>query len=163
MIRKSSKVPAVAALSMTLAAVALAQTDAAPLKITPNGSQVAVPGASDNFTGAVRIDMRFSAEAPARVSGGQVTFDPAARTAWHTHPLGQTLIITSGVGLVQRWGGPMQEIRAGDVVWVPPGQKHWHGAARGTEMSHLAATEQLDGKTVDWLEKVTDAQYLNSK
>jgi quercetin dioxygenase-like cupin family protein len=163
MTSKSIKAVAAAAASSAFVALALAETDAAPLKITRNGSQDTARGASENFTGAVRVDMRFKGEAPARISGGQATFDPGARTAWHTHPLGQTLIVSSGVGLVQRWGGPIQEIRPGDVVWIPPGAKHWHGAAPGSAMSHLAIAEQLDGKTVDWLEKVTDAQYRDSK
>jgi quercetin dioxygenase-like cupin family protein len=147
-----------AALSLCCAAWALAQTEAG-LKITRNGAQGAVRAPSDNFTGVARIDLSFKGEAPARISGGQVSFEPGARTAWHTHPLGQTLIVTSGVGLVQRWGGPVQEIRPGDIVWIPPGEKHWHGASPANAMSHLAITEQLDGKTVEWLEKVTDAQY----
>lgn len=135
-----------------------AQTEPA-LRISPAGAQPSVAGASENFTGQVRVEMRFSADAPARASGGLVTFEPGARTAWHTHPLGQTLLVMQGVGRVQRWGGPVQEIKAGDVVWIPPGTKHWHGAAPSTGMSHLAISEHLDGKTVDWLEKVSDAQY----
>jgi len=101
----------------------------------------------------------FTASAPARVAGAHVTFEPAARTAWHTHPLGQTLIVTSGLGRAQRWGGPIEEIRPGDVVWFPPGEKHWHGASPATAMTHIAIQEQLDGKAVDWLEKVSDEQY----
>ena len=128
----------------------------------PSCSTGAVPsarGSEANFTGAVRIDTAFRAGAPARVSGGTVTFEPGARTAWHTHPLGQTLIVTAGVGWVQHRGGPVQEIRPGDVVWVPPGVKHWHGATATTGMAHVAISEQLDGKSADWMEKVGDAQY----
>jgi quercetin dioxygenase-like cupin family protein len=107
----------------------------------------------------VRVDSRFQAAAPARVGGGIVTFEPSARTAWHSHPLGQTLIVTAGVGLVQQWDGPVQEIRPGDVVWIPPGAKHWHGASPTMGMSHVAIAEAFDGKSTDWMEKVSDAQY----
>ncbi len=107
----------------------------------------------------MRVDSSFQASAPARISGARVLFEPGARTAWHTHPLGQTLIVTAGTGRVQRWGDPMDEIRQGDVVWIPPGQKHWHGAAPNSSMTHIAITEQLDGKAVEWMEKVSDAQY----
>jgi quercetin dioxygenase-like cupin family protein len=107
----------------------------------------------------VRIDPLFQANDPARAVGASVTFEAGARTAWHTHPLGQTLIVTAGCGRVRRWGGPIEEIRPGDVVWIPPGEKHWHGAAATTAMTHIAIQEQLDGKTVDWLEKVSDEQY----
>ena len=107
----------------------------------------------------MRVDQQFQASAPGRASGARVTFEPGARTAWHSHPLGQTLIVTSGVGRVQRWGDPVDEIRPGDVVWIPAGQKHWHGASPTTAMSHIAIVEQLDGKSVDWMEKVTDEQY----
>ena len=124
-----------------------------------NGSVPSARGSEANFTGVVRIDMAFRADAPARVSGGTVTFKPGARTAWHTHPLGQTLIVTAGVGWVQHWGGPVQEIRPGDVVWIPPGVKHWHGATATTGMTHIAISERLDGKSVDWMEQVSDAQY----
>jgi quercetin dioxygenase-like cupin family protein len=111
------------------------------------------------FTGQVRLDPLFQAAAPARVGGASVTFEPGARTAWHTHPLGQTLVITSGLGWAQREGGPVEEIRPGDVVWFAPGEKHWHGATPTTAMTHIAIQEALDGKAVDWLEKVSDAQY----
>ena len=111
------------------------------------------------FTGNVRVAYLFPANAPARATGGQVMFDAGARTAWHAHPMGQTLIVTAGAGRVQFWGGPIQEIRPGDVVWTPPGQKHWHGAAPATPMTHIAVQEQIDGKTAEWFEKVTDAQY----
>jgi len=145
-------------LSLSIAASAAAQGEA-PLKITRNGAQPSVRGASENFTGTVRVDSLFNTEAPARVGGGLVTFEPGARTAWHTHPLGQTLIVTQGVGLVQRWGAAVQEIRPGDLVWIPPGVKHWHGAAPTQGMSHYAISESLDGKSVEWLEKVSDGQY----
>jgi quercetin dioxygenase-like cupin family protein len=149
---------AVAFTFLSLAASALAQSDQG-LRISRNGSQPATVGAAQNFTGRVRVETPFRADAPARVGGGLVTFEPGARTAWHTHPLGQTLIVTQGVGRVQRWGGPIQEIRPGDVVWIPPGEKHWHGAAPSAGMSHIAISESLDGKTVDWLEHVSDSQY----
>ena len=116
-------------------------------------------GPADYFTGTVRVDMLFNAPDPARVVGAHVTFEPGARTAWHTHPLGQTLVVLSGCGRVQLWGGAIQEIRPGDVVWIAPGEKHWHGAAPTTAMTHLAIQEKLDGKAVDWLEQVSDAQY----
>ena len=123
------------------------------------GSQPSRKGPEDWFTGTVRIDPLFDRSEPARVSGASVTFEPGARTAWHTHPLGQTLIVTAGAGRVQQWGGPMQEIRPGDIVWFPAGEKHWHGAAPATAMTHIAVQEQLDGKAVDWLEHVSDEQY----
>jgi quercetin dioxygenase-like cupin family protein len=123
------------------------------------GSQPSGKGPADWFTGSVRVDPLFSAPAPARVVGASVTFEPGARTAWHTHPLGQTLIVTAGWGRAQRWGGPIEEIRPGDVVWIPPGEKHWHGATPTTAMTHFAIQEQLDGKAVDWMEKVSEEQY----
>ena len=130
------------------------------MKIQRNGSQASIKGPADWFTGTVRIDPLFlQAEEPARATGADVTFEPSARTAWHTHPMGQTLIVTVGCGLVQVWGGPIEEIRPGDVVWFPPGEKHWHGAAPNTSMTHIAIQEQLDGKTVEWLEQVSDEQY----
>jgi quercetin dioxygenase-like cupin family protein len=107
----------------------------------------------------VRVDSRFQGTAPARIGGGIVTFEPGARTAWHTHPLGQTLIVTAGVGLVQEWDGPVQEIRPGDIVWIPPGVKHWHGATTTNGMSHIAVSEALDGKSVAWMEQVSEDQY----
>ncbi|MES2999487.1 MAG: cupin domain-containing protein, partial [Pseudomonadota bacterium] len=143
-------------LSLALSGGALAQADGG-LKITRNGSVPAVRGAAENFSGNVRVEMPFRGDEPARVSGGLVTFEAKARTAWHTHPLGQTLIVTEGVGLVQRAGGPIHEIRRGDIVWIPPGEKHWHGASATSSMSHYAIAEQLNGKAVDWLEKVADA------
>jgi quercetin dioxygenase-like cupin family protein len=129
------------------------------MEIMRNGSQPSGKGPADWFTGSVRIDPLFSAPEPARVACALVTFEPAARTAWHTHPLGQILIITSGRGCVQREGGPVEEVRPGDVVWFPPGEKHWHGAAATTAVTHIAMQERLDGKAVDWLEKVSDEQY----
>jgi quercetin dioxygenase-like cupin family protein len=123
------------------------------------GSQPSNKGPADWFTGTVRIDPLFQTNAPARAAGASVTFEPGARTAWHTHPLGQTLIVTAGCGRAQRWGGPIEEIRPSDVIWFPAGEKHWHGAAPATAMTHLAIQEQLDGKLVDWLEKVSDEQY----
>jgi quercetin dioxygenase-like cupin family protein len=123
------------------------------------GSQPSGKGPADWFTGTVRLDPLFQASAPARVAGASVTFEPGARTAWHTHPLGQTLIVTAGCGWVQRDGGIVEEIRPGDVVWFPPGEKHWHGATPTTAMTHIAIQESLDGKTVEWLEKVSDEQY----
>ena len=129
------------------------------MKVTRNGSQSSAKGPSDWFTGVVRIDQPFQAPDPARVGGAVVTFEPAARTAWHTHPLGQTLIVTAGCGWAQREGGPVEEIRPGDVVWFEPGEKHWHGATPSTAMAHIAIAEKQDGKVVDWLEKVSDEQY----
>jgi quercetin dioxygenase-like cupin family protein len=129
------------------------------MQITRNGSQPSGKGPGDYFTGTVRIDPLFSAPDPARVRGASVTFEPGARTAWHTHPLGQTLIVTAGFGRVQREGGPVEEIRPGDVVWFAPGEKHWHGASPATAMTHIALQEALDGKVVDWMEQVSDAQY----
>ena len=129
------------------------------MEIKRSGSQPSGKGPADYFTGAVRVDPLFQAPDPARVRGASVTFEPGARTAWHTHPLGQTLIVTSGCGRVQAWGGPVDEIRPGDVVWFPPGEKHWHGATPTTAMTHIAIQEALDGKTVDWLEHVSDEQY----
>jgi len=129
------------------------------MEIKRVGSQASSSGPAEYFTGTVRIDPLFEAKAPARALGSSVTFEPGARTAWHTHPLGQTLIVTAGCGWVQREGGPVEEIRPGDVIWFPPGEKHWHGATRSTGMTHIAILEQLDGKTSDWMEKVTDEEY----
>ena len=129
------------------------------MEITRIGSQPSAKGPADWFTGTVRIDPLFQAHAPARAAGASVTFEPGARTAWHTHPLGQTLIVTAGCGWVQREGGPVEEVHPGDVVWFPPGEKHWHGASPTTAMTHIAIQEQLDGKVVDWLEHVSDEQY----
>ena len=129
------------------------------MDIKRSGSQPSRKGSEDWFTGTVRIDPMFEAPGPARVSGASVTFEPGARTAWHTHPLGQTLIVTAGLGWAQTEGGEVQEIRAGDVVWFSPGEKHWHGASPTTAVTHIAIQESLNGKPVDWLEKVSDEQY----
>lgn len=129
------------------------------MDITKTGSQASAKGPTDWFTGVVRIDSPFQRNAPARIGGAIVTFENGARTAWHTHPLGQTLIVTAGCGRVQREGGSIEEIHSGDVVWFAPGEKHWHGAAPTTAMTHIALQEQLDGKAVDWQEQVSDAQY----
>ena len=129
------------------------------MDIKRSGSQSSGKGPAEYFTGSVRIDPLFKASNPSRASGGRVTFEPGARTAWHTHPLGQTLIVTAGCGLVQRWGGQIEEIRPGDVVSIPPGEKHWHGATATTAMTHIAIQENLDGKAVEWMEKVSDEQY----
>jgi quercetin dioxygenase-like cupin family protein len=130
------------------------------MEITRNGSIPSGKGPDEFFTGTVRVDRLFQADQPARVGGASVTFEPGARTAWHTHPLGQTLIVTSGCGWAQREGGPIETIRPGDVVWFPPHEKHWHGATPTTAMTHIAIQESLDGKAVDWMEKVSDEQYL---
>lgn len=132
------------------------------MQIKRSGSQPSVKGPAEWFTGTVRIDPLYGATAPARAAGNAVTFEPAARTAWHTHPLGQTLIVTFGSGLAQREGGPVEAIRPGDVVWFEPGEKHWHGASPTTAMTHIAIQEALDGKGVDWMEKVTDEQYAGA-
>jgi quercetin dioxygenase-like cupin family protein len=129
------------------------------MDIKRSGSQPSGKGSADYFTGAVRIDPLFQAPLPARVVGASVTFEPGARTAWHTHPLGQTLIVTAGSGWAQRDGGPVEEIRPGDVIWFSPGEKHWHGASATTGMTHVAIQEALDGKTVDWMEQVSDEDY----
>lgn len=129
------------------------------MDIKRNGSSPSVRGPSDWFTGAVRIDTPFNGTAPARAGGAIVSFEPGARTAWHTHPLGQMLIVTAGLGLAQRDGGPIQEIRPGDTVWFAPGEKHWHGAAPDVAMTHIAIAETLDGRAVDWLEHVSDTEY----
>src|SRR5437870_6997492 len=129
------------------------------MEITRIGSQPSGKGPEDWFTGSVRIDPLFQPNDARRAAAAIVTFEPGARTAWHTHPLGQTLIVVSGCGWAQRHGGPVEEIRPGDVVWFPPGEKHWHGATATTAMSHIAIAEAIDGKVVDWLEHVTDAQY----
>jgi len=129
------------------------------MKITRSGSQPTARPPEAYFTGTVRLDAPFKGEGDSRIGGATVTFEPGARTAWHTHPLGQTLLVLSGLGRVQREGGAIEEIRPGDIVWFPPGEKHWHGAAPDCAMSHVAIAEALDGRSVDWLEKVTDAEY----
>ncbi len=165
MVRRSF-VKIVGAIALAFPARKRARANIAPtqqkdsnMEIKRNGSQPSGKGPADWFTGTVRIDPLFQAHAPARAAGASVTFEPGARTAWHTHPLGQTLIVTAGCGLAQRWGGPIEEIRPGDVVWFPPGERHWHGAAPATAMTHIAIQEQLDGKVVDWLEQVSEEQY----
>ena len=132
------------------------------MDIKRSGSQPSGKGPAEWFTGTVRIDRLFQAPDPARVAVASVTFEPGARTAWHTHPLGQTLIVTAGAGRAQRWGGPIEEIRPGDVIWFPPGEKHWHGASPTTAMMHIAIQEQLDGIAVDWMEQVSDEQYRSA-
>jgi len=129
------------------------------MEIKRNGSQPSRKGPAENFTGTVRIDPLFQPNDPARTFGASVTFEPGARTAWYAHALGQILIVTAGCGLVQRWDGPIEEIRPGDVVWIEPGEKHWHGAAPTTAMTHIAIVEQLEGASTDWMEKVSDEQY----
>lgn len=129
------------------------------MDIIRSGSRPSTRGSKDYFTGSVRLDMPFKGSGDARVGGAFVTFEPGARTAWHTHPLGQTLIVTAGCGWVQKEGGAKQEIRPGDIVWIPAGEKHWHGATATTAMTHIAVAEALNGQTVDWMEKVSDEQY----
>ena len=129
------------------------------MKITKNGTQPSSKGSTEYFTGTVRIDPLFEPIAPARTLGANVTFEPGARTAWHTHPLGQILVVTAGHGLVQRWDSPIEEIHPGDVVWFSPGEKHWHGATPTTAMTHIAIVELLDGKSADWMEQVSDEAY----
>ena len=133
------------------------------MEITRSGSQPSAKGPAEYFTGTVRIDPLFQTSDPQRALGASVTFEPCARAAWHTHPRGQILIVTAGCGFVQSWGGPIERIRPGEVVWCPPGEKHWHGATPTTAMTHIAITQQLDGKAVNWLEKVSDAEYLGGK
>jgi quercetin dioxygenase-like cupin family protein len=129
------------------------------MKIQRIGSQASVKGSAEYFTGTVRVDPLFQANAPARTTGGSVTFEPGARTAWHTHPLGQILIVSAGCGWVQREGAPVEEVHPGDVIWIPPGERHWHGATPTSGLTHIAIQEQLDGKVADWMEKVSDDQY----
>jgi quercetin dioxygenase-like cupin family protein len=143
------------ALSLTFVGTALAQE----MVITRAGTQASVPGPAQNFTGSARVDPLFGPHAPSTVAAAAVTFEPGARSAWHTHPAGQVLVVTAGVGRVQQWGGKVQEIRPGDVIWTPPGVKHWHGAAPSTAMTHIAIQEAVNGKNVEWLEKVGDEQY----
>ena len=142
--------------SMSEAAKPAAAQD---MKFIKHGTQASVKGPAQNFTGSVRVDPLFGVNAPSRTTGAYVTFEPGARSAWHSHPLGQTLVVTAGVGRVQSWGGPVQELRPGDVVWTSPNVKHWHGAAPTTAMTHLAISEQQEGKAVAWMEKVSDEQY----
>lgn len=144
----------VAAFAFVMPAYANSEVIVRRTGVEPSGA-----GSAENFTGSVRVDDRFKGSGDARISGATVTFAPGARTAWHSHPLGQTLIVTQGVGLVQHWEGLVQEIRPGDTVWIPPGVKHWHGASATVGMSHIAFSEALDGKTVEWMEQVSDEQY----
>jgi quercetin dioxygenase-like cupin family protein len=145
--------------TIAVIAIAMPAYGNSEIVVTRAGSQPSAAGPAENFTGSVRVDDRFKGSGLARISGATVTFEPGARTAWHTHPLGQTLIVTAGVGLVQEWGGAVQEIRPGDIIWIPPGVKHWHGASPTVGMSHIAFSEALDGTTVEWMEKVSDEQY----
>ena len=149
--------------SPLMAALSVLAQDGNALKIVRNGSQPSSRGPAEFFSGTVRVDPLFlQPNGPTHATGAYVTFEPGARTAWHTHPVGQTLIVTTGAGHVQRWGDPVQDIRPGDVVWIPPGQKHWHGASASTAMTHIAITELSEGKAVDWLEQVSDVQYSGS-
>lgn len=150
-----------ALLALTLSTAAFAQPSSAvqEMVVTRAGSQASSKGPVQNFSGSVRVDPLFGVHAPSTTSGGAVTFEPGARSAWHTHPAGQVLIVTAGVGRVQQWGGPVQEIRPGDVIWTPPGVKHWHGAAPTTAVTHIAIQDAVGGKNVEWLEKVSDEQY----
>ena len=147
------------AMLTTLALLASASAEAQTMVITRGGSRAVRPAPAENFTGSVRVEMLFEALDPSHASGGSVTFEPGARTAWHSHPRGQILIVTAGTGRVQRWGDPIEEIRAGDVVRIPAGQKHWHGASPQASMTHIAITEHRDGTAVQWMEKVSDEQY----
>jgi len=151
--------PAIGIAVSMFAAEGQSQTGGEQERIQITRSGAPRPGPADNFTGAARIDSSFQSNTPVPMSGARVVCEPGARTAWHTQPLGQALIVTAGTGRVQRWGDPVDEIRQGDVVWIPAGQKHWHGAAPNASMTHIAILEQLDGKSVDWMEKVSDAQY----
>jgi len=162
--RRSILIALAGSAGLLRAGVGEAQTAAAQerngmMQIARAGSQPSRPGSVEYFTGSVRIDALFPVREPSRVSAGSVTFEPSARTAWHTHPLGQTLLITSGLGWVQREGGPVEEVRPGDLVWFSPGLKHWHGATPTTAMTHIAIQETVNGKNVDWMEKVSDEQY----
>jgi len=150
---------ATAALMLLIGSLDVQAAPVESITVTANGSQPSAKGPASYFTGAVRVDAPFKATAPGRLSGATVTFEPGARTAWHTHPLGQTLIVTQGMGRMQEWGKAAQVIRAGDTVWIPAGAKHWHGATPTTGMTHVAVVEQLDGKSVEWLEQVSDEQY----
>jgi quercetin dioxygenase-like cupin family protein len=150
----------IAAMALILGHASSASISAQTVSIAKNGSRPSQKGPADYFTGSVRIDPLFDAQGPARASSAWVTFEPGARTAWHTHPAGQRLVVTAGVGWVQQWGGRTQEMRPGDVVSIPPGVKHWHGATPTTAMAHIAIQEAIEGKVVDWMEHVTDEQYL---
>ncbi|WP_339465634.1 (R)-mandelonitrile lyase [Pseudomonas sp. EA_65y_Pfl2_P74] len=154
---------AASALTLSLLAADAQASEIPRVTVTPNGSQPSAQGPEDWFTGTVRIDAPFKGTDRARVSGATVTFEPGARTAWHTHPLGQTLIVTAGAGFVQEWGQPVRQIRPGDTVWIAPGAKHWHGAAPTTAMTHIAIAEMQDGEVVKWMEQVGEAQYPRSE
>jgi quercetin dioxygenase-like cupin family protein len=154
------KAATLAALLLLSSAAASAQTSQT-VTVARAASQPATTGSPDTFTGAVRVESRFQRNDPARAGGAIVTFEPRARTAWHSHPLGQTLIVTAGIGRVQQFGASVQEIRPGDVVWIPPGVKHWHGASSATAITHAAISEALNGRSVEWMEHVTDAEYGN--
>ncbi|ACT13940.1 MULTISPECIES: cupin domain-containing protein [Pectobacterium] len=157
------KLLAASAVMLSILAPAVIAGMEEKLKITRSGSLPSQPGPESYFSGNVRIDAPFQSTAPARVGGATVTFEPGAHTAWHTHPLGQTLIVTQGRGWLQEWGGEVQEINQGDIVWIPEGIKHWHGATAQTAMTHIAIAESLNGSPVDWLEKVSDEQYGKAK
>ncbi|QOL48909.1 (R)-mandelonitrile lyase [Massilia litorea] len=146
-------------IALLAACAAHAQAPAGDIGISRAGTQAPVQGPAANFTGSVRVDPLFTPTEPARAGAAYVTFEPGARSAWHSHPLGQALVVTAGVGRVQRWGGKIEEIRPGDVIRIPPGVKHWHGAVPGTAMTHLAIQETAAGKNVEWMEKVSDEQY----
>ena len=154
------KLLAATAVMLSLLAPTTFAAENASITVMRIGTQPSVQAPEANFTGAARVDSRFKMSAPGRVGGGIVTFDAGARTAWHTHPLGQTLIVTAGAGLVREWDGPIQEIKPGDIVSIAPGVKHWHGASIATGMTHIAIAEALDGTAVSWMEKVSDEQYL---
>lgn len=149
----------VTAAALSVGSLSADAQEATDIRIARAGEQPSVQVPAEYFTGNVRLDAPFKGSDAARVSGGTVTFEPGARTAWHSHPLGQTLIVVSGVGYVQNWNGPRREIRPGDTVWIAPGVKHWHGATATTAMSHIAIAEELDGKVAEWMEKVSDEQY----
>jgi quercetin dioxygenase-like cupin family protein len=152
--------PAAGAVQGTISSGAMQKgANVQTIVVARSGSQPSSKGSAEYFTGSVRVDPLFDAREPSRANGASVTFEPGARTAWHTHPLGQTLIVTAGVGQVARWGDQTQEIRPGDVAWIPPGQKHWHGASPATGMTHIAIQEHVGGKNVEWMEHVTDEQY----
>jgi len=150
-------------LPLAFSMVAGVAADEGAIKVAHAGDKPSAAGPADYFTGRVRIDAPFQAEPPAKVGGATVTFEPGARTAWHTHPLGQTLIVTAGAGWVQAWDGPAQPLRPGDIVWIPPGIKHWHGARSDVALTHIAIAESVDGSPVTWLEQVTDGQYQQAR
>jgi quercetin dioxygenase-like cupin family protein len=153
---------AAATLSLSMLTVEAFAQEKSGVTVTPNGSQPSVQGSADYFTGRVRVDGPFKGTEPARVSGAGVTFEPGARTAWHTHPLGQTLIVTAGRGWVQEAGQPARLIQPGDTVWIPPNVRHWHGATATTGMSHIAIAEALDGKVVEWMQQVSEQEYAQA-